>query len=228
MLKKLWIIASLTAVLGGCLWAFDARLVPDMTDLDKAYIPALGLTGQVGDTPKSQLAMKKLVEAWKAFQARWINAPEFDDAWKGELAKIAGMVAEADALLVAHEATASHEALEGVRTTLLAARSRLGVPYYIDSLTEFHTVMEELLGLGATSDAAVFQKDWDRAVALWQKAKPAADAPKGAPEQWAALERLFAKGTQSLASGTQPSAADLGQIKPLFTKTFFLFGDFPK
>ncbi len=40
---------------------------------------------------------------------------------------------------------AAHEALEGVRMTFLASRTRQKVPYFIDQLTLFHNSMEDLL-----------------------------------------------------------------------------------
>lgn len=237
----------LSVIMSAPLSAIPQDLVPAMAALDRAYIPALGLSGQSGELARAKTAFLRFEKAWEAFRERFAAQPGFDAEWSRDLAGVHEAVEESHAALLDHsDGPAAHEALEKVRMILLESRTRQKIPYFLDSLTLFHNFMEDLLEEAPAKNFA----DWDEAeklgftadlevcLALWKKAKaregllPAAGlAPKAAAAyalQWQAINDLMNEIRGALASGDEAALrAALKQLKPSFVKTFFLFGDFP-
>jgi hypothetical protein len=229
-------------------FALPAGLVQEMYALDRAYIPALGLTGQPDQFAKAKTAFATFESTWFAFRDGVAAQGGFDQEWKGDLAKIDRIVAEAKKdLLVDSNAPAAHAVLEGVRMTFLAARERLDVPYFIDYLTLYHNAMESLLnGIPAKPLAELngaeklsIASDLDLAIAHWNKAKamegllaPAGLSPQPSSTyaaQWEILASAMKGARKALDAGDDKAlAAALGQLKPNFIKAFFLFGNFGK
>lgn len=238
LIKKLVLLTLIMSSLTLMVFAADSEMVQAMAQLDKVYIPALGLTGQAGDSPRTVQAMTKFKAVWEDFQDHWKDAPGMDERWKTDLAEITLMTKEAATQMEAHQATKAHEALEGVRGTLLNARQRHQIVYYLDKLTLFHSAMEELLGLTADTELSAYRNEWEKSAGLWQATHPelglidnfqlTSPAQTQLNQQWSELNTLFQNGMIELTSGKKPSNASIAKIKPLFTKTFFLFGDFPK
>ena len=229
-------------------FAVPASVIPAMTGLDKAYIPALGLSGQSDQQAKARIAFVTFEGAWNAFQSAYGSQAGFDAEWKEDLEKVNHAVLKAKtALLDNSNGPAAHEALEAVRMTFLESRSRQKIPYFIDSLTLFHNSMEDLLNnkpAGKLADWSVsermgFSADLDIAIARWKKVKAmeglitdAALPAKAAnmyTSQWQTIESVMAATKTALESGDEKAFAEkLGQLKPNFIKTFFLFGNFPQ
>lgn len=227
--------------------AVPPELVPAMSALDRAYIPALGLSGQSGDLARARKAFLAFEKAWEGFRERFAAQPDFDREWSRDLAGVQEAVEESRAALMENSnGPAAHEALERVRMILLESRDRQRIRYFLDSLTLFHNFMEDLLeetptGTLAEWDEAEklgFTADLEVCLALWKKAKaregllPQAELPAKAVEtyvlQWQAIDGLLNQIRGALAARDEAALrAALKQLKPNFVKTFFLFGDFP-
>lgn len=242
------LVLAFGALVSAGVFAVPADLVPAMTKLDKTYIPALGLTGQPDQQAKAKIAFSTFENEWTAFAGRYASAAGFDDEWAEDLGAISRAVAKAKtALFDKSNGPASHEALEAVRMTLLDARTRQKVPYFIDALTLYHNAMEDLLNNKPAKKIAEWSDtekmavaaDLDVAIARWKKVKSVeallADAGLASKaegvyrSQWQAIEAVMSGAKKALDSGDEKGFSEnLGKLKPNFIKTFFLFGDFPK
>jgi hypothetical protein len=223
-------------------------LVPAMVALDRSYIPALALSGQPDQMAKAKASLASFESAWTTFKNGVGAQPGFDEEWRHNLERVDGAIAKAkQALLVEGNAAGAHEALEAVRMTLLDARQRQKVPYFLDYVTLYHNSMEDILnGKSATAIAAwsaaerlSFVSDLDIGIARWNKVKAmegllpsmglSAQTLAMYNSQWQKVASLMTGVRSALDAGDDTALADrLGQLKPTFTKTFFLFGDFPK
>lgn len=228
-------------------FAVPADLAPAMTKMDKAYIPALGLSGQADQQAKAKTAFAVFEREWAAFESSFATQAGFDGEWKEDLETVSRAVAKAKtALYEKADGAAAHEALEAVRMTLLESRTRQKIPYFIDSLTLFHNSMEELLDnkpAAKLTDWNATQKlsvaaDLDVAIARWNKVKAvealisdsglSAKADAAYRTQWATIASILAEAKKALEAGEEKAFSEnLGRLKPNFIKTFFLFGDFP-
>jgi hypothetical protein len=235
------------AALLGLLWlplASFAGLKEDMIALDRAYVPALAVTTE-GKLEESQRAMALLNKEWAEFKGKHAASQAGDEQWESDLAKIDDMIAEANKIVAGGvELVKAHEALEGVRFTLLDARARAKMPYFLDALTNYHDPMEAIVLTAKDKTPATFD---DAEIVLIRNALPEAekrweavrktriDAEYGFSEaQRENLAKLIANETQALETLKQALAgsdkaavikAAVG-IKPPFAKTFMAFGDF--
>lgn len=227
-------------------FAVPAGLVPSMVALDRKYIPALGLSGQADQQAKARIAFAAFERAWKDFERDFSAGPGLDAEWQEDLEAVDLAVLKArTALMDASDGPAAHEALEAVRMTFLESRTRQKIPYFIDSLTLFHNSMEDLLNAKPAKDLKDwsvnekmgFAADLDVSVARWKKVKAMEgllpDASLGAKAgdaysaQWRAIDTVMAGAKQAFEAGDGKALSEkLGQLKPNFIKTFFLFGDF--
>jgi hypothetical protein len=236
-----------SAFLSVGIFAVPVDLLPSMTTLDKTYIPALGLSGQADQLARAKIAFAAFEKAWNDFDLRFAAQPGFDAEWKEDLDRVGEAVRKAKiALLDESNGPKAHEALETVRMTFLASRTRLKIPYFIDALTLFHNSMEELLNnkpaksLKDWSEAEKmgFAADLDVAIARWKKVKAvegllpeaslSAKAGTMYSAQWQTIDSIMSAARKALEIGDEKSLSEkLGALKPNFIKTFFLFGDFP-
>ncbi len=236
------------AILSAGAFAAAPDLVPAMAALDRAYIPALGLSGQAEQQAKAKVAFGTFENAWNDFKTSYAKPAGFDAEWSDDLAKVERAVGKAKTELLSNaNGPAAHEALEAVRMTLLESRTRLGVPYFVDYLTLFHNSMEDLLNekpagklsAWSASEKLGVEADLDMAIARWKKVKAEEALLSGASlsakaeavyeAQWKAIDSVMAGAKAALTAGDEKAFSEkLGQLKPNFIKTFFLFGDFPK
>ncbi len=247
MKTRIAAILVLGAIWSAPLSAVPPELAPAMSALDRAYIPALGLSGQSGDLARVRKALLAFEKAWEDFRERFAAHPDFDREWSRDLAGVQEAVEESRAALMDNSnGPAAHEALERVRMILLESRNRQKIPYFLDSLTLFHNFMEDLLAGTPTGNLAewvgaeklAFTADLEVCLALWKKVKaregllPQAGLPAQAAAtyatQWQAINGLLNEIRGALAAGEEAALrAALKQLKPDFVRTFFLFGDFP-
>jgi hypothetical protein len=228
--------------------AVPAGFVPAMVAVDKAYIPALALSGQPDQAAKAKAALAGFITAWKEFKDGPAAGSGFDEQWRRDLDEVDGAIASAtNALVVEGEGAKAHEALEAVRMTLLEARQRMKVPYFLDYVTLYHNSMEDILN--GKPDNAIkdwsaaerlsFVSDLDIGIARWNKVKamegllPEAGLSPTAfasySSQWQVVARIMTGIRGALDAGDDEALAEfLVQLKPGFTKTFFLFGTFPR
>jgi hypothetical protein len=246
MARRLLVTAVLVTTCAGGAFASDAEaLQDDFARFDRAYVPALALT-KMGTREASLEAMKRLTVEWREFLANHGEAIPTDGHWQADLAQVGKAIASAETHLAEGQQLEAHEALEAVREILLETRRRNGIIYYLDYLTEFHTTMEEIVlpltettpGKLTSSEIAEVRRLTQKAIRQWEQVKSAPiqlnrfgfDEEKAAQRQQLlqaetrALEQL----ELALAGDDQARIIKTGTaIKPLFAKSFMLFGRFP-
>ena len=140
----LTVMVSLGFVLAPLMSYGQDAMVKDTAVFDKAFVPALFLTGQ-GKVPESRAAMKYLKETWAAFKKKYYSAQPKDLQWKKDMDEVEELILSADETVASgKELPSAHEDLEAIRMTLMDARQRNKIDYVPDLLTEFHGVMEEI------------------------------------------------------------------------------------
>lgn len=222
-------------LLCGLLLSSGARagLVEDMAAFERVFIPALALTNQPQQPPERVAAsVRRLAGAW----------PGLRPAFAGQGAPLEravratdAAIAQAGELLAQGRRADAHEALEAIRPAFIEARRAGGIELYVDRLTEFHDVMEELVkevqaGAGAASLLAQASALWSRAerpafepsLFGWDEAKYA-ELRRRVQEERATLDAL----REALARGEAARAKELaGQLKSRFAQIYVMFGDF--
>ncbi len=242
----LGMVFGIIVAVGG--YAAPGDLPSTMAQLDKSYIPALGLSGQADQQAKAKVAFVIFESEWSRFKSRFAASDGFDAAWAGDLESVSDAIAKArEELFENSDGPAAHEALEAVRMTLLESRTRQGIPYFIDSLTLFHNAMEDLLNdrpskaLGAwdTAERTRMAAYLDMAIQRWARVKEAEsliayaalspNAEATYRTQWQTIDSILSGAKNSLATGDEKTFSEaLERLKPNFIKTFFLFGEFPR
>jgi len=156
MLKKsLSLLLAMVCVLGllvGSASAKDEVLLQDMVSLEKVYIPALFFTNQPDKLLPAKKALQLYRGAWNQFNATYADyRPDYAN-WGVYFENIEYALQDAEAVVasVTPENPASlvlaHEALEGVRATMLSLRPLNGFPKFItDKMTQFHDPMEHIV-----------------------------------------------------------------------------------
>lgn len=220
----------------------DDGLISEMAGLDRAYVPALVLTASDDETGDAVMAVKNFKLEWLVFKSR-VSAGRKD--WGDVLREVEGMVMRADGDINAGDGAGAHEALEGVRQTMLRSRRAAGIEYFPDYLTDFQGVMEEIInavqgkapGSFGEADLKELGRDLHRAVHRWEKVQAAVfdgsvfgfgaakerELKRHMDEEGAALEALRA----ALVRGDQSGIIEAARgIEPPFASAFRLFGDF--
>ena len=244
-LFRLLAVLAAALVAGGAALAAGPRR--DMLAFDAVYIPALAATSAASQdasvAPRARATLDRLAAAWPALQPRLQAAWPGERAWTKELADVGGRIAEAGVEVRRGGFGAAHEALETVRLTLMAARQRHGMEYFVDALTEYHEPMEQLALAGsklkpAQVDAAArarLEQAFTHARALWLAVErlpvdagvlaltPRREAQlrTGIADESAALARLSVALRESDAAALLKAA---GAIKPPFARAFTAFG----
>jgi hypothetical protein len=228
-------------------WAADANdLLEDFAKLDRAYVPALALT-RMGTLEASQKALGRLKREWQHFQSRHAGAMPQDAQWQSDFRRVGVAIKDADEDLHDGRQMDAHESLEAIREVLLAARRRNNLDYYLDHLTEFHATMEEIVLAVKDKKPADLRADTienmqgltETAIQQWEQVKAAPFSPKrfGFDEtKRVQRQHLLEAETHALKelelavkSGDKKQIIRSGKaIKPIFAKSFMLFGDFPQ
>lgn len=116
----------------------------DMVSLDKSYVPALYLTNK-DEREKSKLAIAELKEKWSDFKTD--NYTVLNNKQKERFNQISEIILKAEEIAENEDVKLvdAHEELESIREILYEIRAELGIDYYMDELTAFHTAMEETI-----------------------------------------------------------------------------------
>jgi len=245
--KKSWIGLGLLVVLLGAIYVglpnAGDKLIHDMVELDRNYIPALAMTTQ-GKLQASQKAMAKLMPAWQDFMKEHQDMERHDADWNRDVSKISEHINAANELVKSGtNLNEAHEELEQVRMVLMAARERNHIDYFIDTLVRFHEPMETLVlsvkGKKPVEleDATIvsMRSELKTAEYLWeqvinspfkkdifgfsqQQANALANLKQMESEALSSLE-------QALAGGDKATIIKAGMaIKPPFAKMYMMFG----
>jgi hypothetical protein len=236
-----------STLLLAALWlplAAFAGLKEDMVAFDRAYIPALAVTAE-GKLPESQRAMEQLNSQWAVFRKQHAATRGSDKKWKSDLADIDRMIAEANKVVASGvDVQSAHNALEGVRLTMLDMRARSKMPYFLDVVTGFHDPMEGIVLLAKDKTPATFGAE---EIARIRAALPEAE------KRWAAVKATRVDPAFGLSAEQQQNVANLianesaaldtlkqalagddraamikaaVSIKPAFAKIYMSFGNF--
>lgn len=240
------------ALLATCLLNAAAHAAPldDMVALDAIYIPALALTTAAAQdaaaAPKARAALATLQAQWPALQQRLGNTwgPQAPKHWREALTQAGQHIQAASAAAAQANWKQAHDALEPVRTDLMAVRQAQGLDYFVDRLTAFHEPMEAL-ALAATRgeplDArrrADLEKTFAHARALWAQverqpvdaARHGLSGPRAAQLQKALAEEslALARLSDALRGGDNAQVLQAaGAIKAPFARAFTAFGQAP-
>ena len=222
-----------------------ADIKKDFVSFDRAFIPPLALTRGEKLKP-SKKGMKRLKENWGAFKAKYYDANAEDPKWKQDFQKIEKVIMEADALVKSgKDLIAAHEGLEEIRFITMNLRKRNNIPYYIDPLTAFHSLMEEIFHMAEDHDPEdLTDKDMadladlsSKASKLWQQIVNTPfdkalfdfnDQKMGNMKKLLKLEsEALGRLGKALGKKDRPSIIKAGKgIKPNYAKLYMLFGDF--
>jgi len=238
----------------GCLVVFAAcaanaverQLVKDMVRFDQAYIPVLALTSEDQLVP-ARKAFRRLMNEWQKF--RQAHAQDFpaDKQWKEDLDQLEASLRKAGGIIEeGARLKEAHEALEPVRQTLMRARERAGIDYFVDHLTRFHEPMEGIVLKCkqtpakdlSTSDIKELEAQLRLGQKLWGKVKGAefkADLLEFDDRRAATLrqniqleDQAITRLEKALTSGDAEAIVAAGvALKPPFARCFKLFGRFP-
>jgi hypothetical protein len=222
-------------------------IIKDTAVFDKAYVPALFLTGQ-GKVEESKLSMKFLKEGWTAFTKKYYSALPNDVQWKKDMDKVEDLIMTADKTVTGEKNLPSaHEDLEGVRMILMDARKRNKIEYFPDYLTEFHGFMEEIFDAAdkkkpetlSETDIQTIKKVLPDAIESWNAVKKAEFRPElygFSPEQVQKMRNL--QKTEEDALLTLQEALNNSDkveiikhslsLKSKFIPVYMLFGDFER
>ncbi len=127
------------------LFASDTGILKDMAYLDKAYIPALVLTSQK-DPVLASKAIKKLKTQWDFFKTRYQKNQLTDESWKTGFQKIDNLIKQAENIVRNKKPIEyAHYQLEEIRTILYDLRKKHNIDYLLDTLTDFHDEMRNII-----------------------------------------------------------------------------------
>ena len=157
--------------------AAHADMKKDFVAFDRAFIPPLAITNQEKVNP-SRKAMKILMQNWEAFKAKYYDANPQDPKWKEDFDHIDRQIQEAAKIVKSGKnLMAAHEALEEIRIITMELRKRNNMEYYLDPLTQFHTLMEAIFHTGQDNSPddldqgmiSDLKETVSEAQALWRK-----------------------------------------------------------
>jgi hypothetical protein len=213
-----------------------AGILEEMAEFERVYIPALALTNQPkAPVVRVEASLKRLVGAMPRFERAFVSqGAELERA----IRESQRAALEAEHLLAQNKRAAAHDALERIRPAMMRARGALNIELYVDRLTEFHDVMEELVKLADGGATPVqLRGTFAQASGLWRNAERLRFEPglfgfdAGGYEKLRAMtlaqrEALSAL-EAALESGERARIVELAQkVKSTFSRIYVSFGDF--
>jgi len=222
-------------------------LMKDFVLLDRAFIPPLLLTNQKKADP-SKKAMEVLKAQWAQFKKNHYSAQPKDPGWKQDLDRVESKIMEADQIVLGEkDLMEAHEILETIRYALKSTRSRNGIDYYIDYLSEFHEHMEAILHTANERDEGSFsEKDLQfvtgecaEATRIWTQVQGLpfdrelfgfSDAQEARRKELLEKEAQALQRLQKALEGNDKKLiiASAKEIRPPYSQLYLLFGDFTR
>lgn len=240
----------LSLLLGSVLsWAGGAALASshigaEMAALDRAYIPTL-TTVSDGKLEEARRAMSQLMRAWRSFMRAEFQARTTDPTWRKDCSRVQALIEEADTIVDGGvHLVLAQDALERGRDVLRGARSRSGMEYYIDYLTDFQRPASGITAaVGGKSTATLTADDLEKIRRLMPHARDSwsqalASEPGSIfaldPSQREELRRLREALTQTLNALDQALIAEdkaavlnsAAAVRPALVNIYAVFGDF--
>ena len=227
--------------------ASHANIKKDFAAFDRAFIPPLAITNQEKVKP-SRKAMKILKQEWETFKAKYYDSNPKDPKWKEDFDRIENQIQEAAKIVKSGtKLMSAHEALEEIRIITLELRKRNNIDYYLDPLTQFHILMEQIFHTGKDNSPEDLDKgminDLKEAVAeaqaLWQKIEktPFDKDLYGFGDAMVAQMKGFQKAeaaaldkvNKAIDSGDKKSIIKAAKgVKSNYAQMYKMFGDFDR
>jgi hypothetical protein len=225
--------------------ASHANIKKDFVAFDRAFIPPLAITNQEKVKP-SRKAMKFLKQDWEAFKAKYYESNPKDAKWKQDFDRIDRQIQEAAKIVKSGKNLMSaHEALEEIRIITLELRRRNKIDYFLDPMTEFHTLMEQIFHTGQDNSPEDLDKGMiddlkeatAEATSLWKKigTYPFDKELYGFSDAMAARMKGYHKAEtaaltevdKAIASGDKKAIIKASKgVKSNYAKLYKMFGDF--
>jgi hypothetical protein len=149
-MRFLIVISALLFMVGCGGEPVKPKLMKDMADFDRAYIPALIFT-DLHRQRESELSLERVKGNWKTFSDKYYEL-EFkygvdivDKFWKEDFEKIEDLLVTSEGYVKAEKLAEAHLELDKIRFVFKRLRHRNGLPYFLDGMNEFDTEMEEIL-----------------------------------------------------------------------------------
>lgn len=223
----------------------EGFVLKNMVQFDQVYIPALAFTKQ-NKLPESRRAIGALRREWNDFRRKNFGWVREDVDGTAGFAEIDSKILKAEETIAyGRSLSEAHEALEGIRSTLLKIRRHLGMAYYPDLLTDFHGPMEKIVqavrdkepGGLSSEDVETIRTTLEMARPVWkQVSETKFDADlyqfddnaveklkKGIEGVESSLESL----AEALAAGDQAKIIQAARsLQPGFAGVYLLFGGF--
>ncbi len=223
----------------------ERNLVKGMLALDRTFIPAWTLTGPDNEGDPAP-AMQTLLKEWAYFKARFYYYERQDTSWQAAFDRVEVALHQAEEIDAGGNRTATHAALEEVRSIFVALRDSNGIEYFLDGLIAFQGPMEAIVNLvrGRTagnlgsSQVNAIRGLFPEVQARWNSVRSWPFDPslhnfneqQGARlrEQIALENNALDILEQALGSGSRNSIIVAAQgIGPEFDRLYLLFGNFP-
>jgi len=246
---NLFVCLLLILLLPGCSQGpAQENMLEAMAGLDRAHIPALLFTN-LQKQRESELALERLRREWDRFDGKYHNLKIkygldiTDKFWKEDFEKINELITTAEVLVEEERLIEAHEQLEEMRMILKELRARNGIDYFLDGMTEFHEVMEQII-LSLKGKDKLYEEDLIRLRALFKEAQKSwAELGNSEvdprvfgfePEKIEAVRKRIKEEERVLASfAAALSSEDADRIfqaatdlKPNFVVLYKAFGDF--
>jgi len=225
------LVVLLTFVIAITACSGKKSVISHNADFDRAFIPALALTGQAKPDGRSVMAVKQLKQQWEVLKAR---LPELVE--KGAVGgRIEDLIMKADGLISARRNAEAHRALVEVSRLLIRQRTKHGIDYFPDKLMAFRDVMEMIVS--SSGDPTVVSEFMPEAQARWAVAREAKFKPEdfrftderveALKENMQAVDKVLLDLKAAAAGMNRPAMKKQARLlKKRFTKVYIMFGNF--
>ncbi|MCB1877440.1 MAG: hypothetical protein KDH88_15820 [Chromatiales bacterium] len=235
-------ICALVLLCSGTAIAKDKDLLSAMVDLERAYIPALFLTGAENEA-LAPAAMDAYVATWLQFYADYGNYRPSYRNWKSYLDEINFHVEMASELVIEGALLEAHEEhMELIRKIMRDFRGSNGFPKFItDRMTDFHSLMGQIIeivkGTIGSAEIATLYDLYKDASKAWSKVEKnpvdqelwqLSDEKLMQLKMFIHAERMALDAFEAaLATGNADVIRATGlAIKPPQVQAYLLFGNF--
>jgi len=125
------------------------RIMRDMADFDRAYIPAMIFT-DLHRQRESEISAGRLRGKWEAFNRKYYEleikygVDIVDKFWKEDFDKIGRLLASAEGFIDEERLSEAHLELDKIRFVFGDLRHRNGLPYFLDGMNGFDAAMDKV------------------------------------------------------------------------------------
>ncbi len=132
------------------------KFLKSCAHFDQIYIPTLMFT-KLNKQRESEIAINKLKNKWQSFSEQYqdleikYGVDIVDELWPMDFEKISDQITAADILIRQNSLEAAYLELDGVREVFKELRSRNGMTYFLDKMTDFYDLIDEMSAIVANT-----------------------------------------------------------------------------